>query len=292
LLSGQRPFDGQTTFDVCLKVREGIYRPLVELVPGLPEGLAEAIERAFHPERDQRYQSVADFEVALHPFLGELPGSSVGLPPRPELGGPTRVDAASPRQRQSSPPPAQEAAPVSAEIDALSARSRRPLIIVAACVALLGGAVAWLWHDSTKPELDATAPKAETAQPPTRASAPDVPQPRPSPTLPAPDDVRALERELAAPPSVLDDTNTDATPLPVADRSSEPQTGAPSSSPAPDVTPSTPARRNRRSSRQRSSSAEPPASSRAEISAPASAQPPAAAPGPQGRSGGLRVDEF
>jgi eukaryotic-like serine/threonine-protein kinase len=57
LLSGQRPFDGQSDADTLLRVTQGQHTPLIEVAPDVPGGLAMVVERLLSRDREQRYAS-------------------------------------------------------------------------------------------------------------------------------------------------------------------------------------------------------------------------------------------
>jgi eukaryotic-like serine/threonine-protein kinase len=81
LLSGRRPFDGQTDAETLLRVTAGQHTPLLELAPDVPPGLALAVERLLCRDREQRFSSADACIDALARFspratsfreLGEL----------------------------------------------------------------------------------------------------------------------------------------------------------------------------------------------------------------------------
>ena len=62
LLAGETPFPGP---DFILQKRELAFRPLLELAPGTPKELAEAVERCLKPDPQDRFQSAQEFARAI-----------------------------------------------------------------------------------------------------------------------------------------------------------------------------------------------------------------------------------
>lgn len=72
MLSGLRPADGDDAEIIVAAVEAGRVRNLRELVPGLPEGLVQLIERATAPSRDARFENVSQMRLELAQFAGQL----------------------------------------------------------------------------------------------------------------------------------------------------------------------------------------------------------------------------
>ncbi|HVY46911.1 MAG TPA: serine/threonine-protein kinase, partial [Minicystis sp.] len=68
LLAGKQPFYAETLPQLCAEILTGTPTPLRECRQDVPEGLAQVIERAYARDRGQRYQSIAEFVVALAPY--------------------------------------------------------------------------------------------------------------------------------------------------------------------------------------------------------------------------------
>ncbi len=68
LLAGKQPFYADTLPQLCAEILTGVPTPLRTARPDVPEGLAVVIERAYARDRAARFQSVAEFVVALAPF--------------------------------------------------------------------------------------------------------------------------------------------------------------------------------------------------------------------------------
>ena len=61
LLSGRRPFQGRTLYELMDNIRYAPPPSILKLQPDLPEGLDLVIQRALEKEPDQRYQSGQEF---------------------------------------------------------------------------------------------------------------------------------------------------------------------------------------------------------------------------------------
>jgi serine/threonine-protein kinase len=72
MLSGLRPADGDDAEIIVAAVEAGRVRNLRQLVPGLPEGLVQLIERATAPGRDARFENVSQMRLELAHFAGQL----------------------------------------------------------------------------------------------------------------------------------------------------------------------------------------------------------------------------
>jgi len=92
LLAGTQPFHAETLPQLCAEVLTGTPRPLREFRPDLSEDLAQRLARAYERDKNIRYQSIAEFAVALAPYAPQRSQSTVeriarmgGLPP-PKVG--------------------------------------------------------------------------------------------------------------------------------------------------------------------------------------------------------------
>ncbi len=68
LLTGRQPYVAESFAALCVEIATGVPAPLAEQRPDLPPGLIAAIEKAYVRDPAQRYQSVAEFCVALAPW--------------------------------------------------------------------------------------------------------------------------------------------------------------------------------------------------------------------------------
>lgn len=68
LLVGKQPFYADTLPQLCAEILTGTPTPIHLARPGLPEGFSSVIEKAYARDRANRYQSVAEFVIALAPW--------------------------------------------------------------------------------------------------------------------------------------------------------------------------------------------------------------------------------
>jgi len=121
MLAGTRPADGDDVERIVGQVLTGEVKRLGTLMPELPKGLVDIIEKAMHPNRDERFGSADEFRIALAPYAGALsragelaralpaggatPPSRLPVPPSPNAGPPVSHQPALPL------PPASEKLP-------------------------------------------------------------------------------------------------------------------------------------------------------------------------------------
>jgi serine/threonine-protein kinase len=68
LLVGRQPFYAETLPALCIEIYSGDPTPIRSVRPDIPEGLAQVLERAYARDRANRFQSIAEFVVALGPY--------------------------------------------------------------------------------------------------------------------------------------------------------------------------------------------------------------------------------
>src|SRR5690606_638594 len=68
LLSGRVPYQGETIPEICVQVLQNPPPRLTELRPGAPQDLERIIDQALAKNREQRYQSVADFAADISAY--------------------------------------------------------------------------------------------------------------------------------------------------------------------------------------------------------------------------------
>jgi serine/threonine-protein kinase len=68
LLTGKRPFNGDTLPEVCIKVSTQEPPTLSSLRPNAPAGLEAVVRRCLTKDRERRYRNVAELAQALAPF--------------------------------------------------------------------------------------------------------------------------------------------------------------------------------------------------------------------------------
>ncbi len=221
LLSGRKAFEGDSVATTMYKVLESHPQPVHLLDSAVPPALSLVVERALAKEKTARHQTSSELLDALLQIRGSsLTGRDVPTPAPPQ---PIRV--------------AEIAVPAAPE----PAR-RRPLVIVAAVIALAIGSGAYLMMTGrTEKARTPEPPAAPAAPPPEKASVPTVVPPAPTlqasrgtPTEPVP-------RRRSEPPQK---PPIESAPAPPAARSTVDRTALPPDSlPAavPDVPPPAPA---------------------------------------------------
>ncbi len=71
MLTRLPPFTASNEMDLLIKVRDAKYRPISELVPGIPPELEAIADRCLTRSRAHRYQTAAEVATALRGFLGK-----------------------------------------------------------------------------------------------------------------------------------------------------------------------------------------------------------------------------
>lgn len=71
LLAGRQPFYAETLPQLCAEVLTGIPTPMAAYRPDVPPDLAARLEKAYERDKNQRYQSISEFAVALSPYAPE-----------------------------------------------------------------------------------------------------------------------------------------------------------------------------------------------------------------------------
>jgi eukaryotic-like serine/threonine-protein kinase len=191
MLSGRRPFEGDSIPSALFKIAHAEPAPLPEVAPELRSNVEAVIGKALAKKKSERFASILEFAEALSGAVGQVHPKSVprarasDLPTvRPEPVAATTTSVLV----RARPPPSVEAA-----------RLRRALL----AISVAGGALvlaAVVWKQSTKPTGTAS-PEAGTSGAVTDAAAPAVvalPDPAP---LPAPIDARPPGSPEASPPA-------------------------------------------------------------------------------------------
>jgi serine/threonine protein kinase len=192
MLTGAKAHPGDSYNAILYHVLTQEPRPLDEIRPDLPAGLAGVVGKAMAREAEDRYPSAADFISALVPFAGRVvtpSRSQVGLAP---VGSETM-----------SSPASLPALPASVATGTATARSGRRRVLLwgalaAFMIALAGTAILWL---SLKQEPEQAGVPKPSGPPPTMHPSPPPSTAHPSPP-PAPSAVAPppLPAEPPAPP--------------------------------------------------------------------------------------------
>ncbi|MCC7074250.1 MAG: serine/threonine protein kinase [Deltaproteobacteria bacterium] len=76
MLTGRRLFDQQDEDDVVAAIRSGDYPAPSELRPGVPRPIDRILRKALHSNRDRRFRSAREFQLACEEILRMLPSAS------------------------------------------------------------------------------------------------------------------------------------------------------------------------------------------------------------------------
>lgn len=76
MLVGRRLFDDASEDDAIAAIRAGRYPPPSELRPGVPRPVDRILRRALHPNRERRFRSAREFQLACEEILRVLPNAS------------------------------------------------------------------------------------------------------------------------------------------------------------------------------------------------------------------------
>jgi eukaryotic-like serine/threonine-protein kinase len=232
-LSGVYPFDAETAVALAVAIVLGKSRDLRALAPGIPEGLALAVDKALAKEPDARFRTARELAEALAPFAAPEAASLVegidrraapDLPSRPPAAAeiPIPIEVVAEPTIQATRGTWTTSAPVA---QTPTVRSRGKVAVAAVAVAMVGAlAVGSLFLTGRRGE----APRAAGA-----ASAP-APVPPGPPPPPASASEPSVEDSVAAPaPSVSS--------RPVSSRAtSKKRASPPAANPAPAPAPSPP----------------------------------------------------
>lgn len=87
MLSGKRPYAGETPMSIVLASHEAKRIPLAELNPGIPKSLVEIVDKALSPDPACRFQTAQEMSMVLSAiglWGGPLAASGVGSHPTEE----------------------------------------------------------------------------------------------------------------------------------------------------------------------------------------------------------------
>lgn len=76
MLAGRRLFDHNSEDDVVAAIRKGDYPAPSSVRPGIPRPIDRILRKALHPNRDKRFKSARDFQLACEEILRMLPSAS------------------------------------------------------------------------------------------------------------------------------------------------------------------------------------------------------------------------
>jgi len=82
LLTGQRPFDGASDFDIIQQIVSLPHDPPSRLMPGLPGAMDAVVARALAKSRDERFATAAEFNTALRAAASDAQDRTIAPPPQ------------------------------------------------------------------------------------------------------------------------------------------------------------------------------------------------------------------
>jgi len=110
LLTGKRPFDGQTAYDIAAHALTAPLKPPSAHDPSIPAALDRIILKALSRDPSARYPSMAEFALALHHAISQQTGESGDFASAVTLPLPDRFWS-SPLISQSTVPPSRRQSP-------------------------------------------------------------------------------------------------------------------------------------------------------------------------------------
>ncbi|MBP7021109.1 MAG: protein kinase [Planctomycetes bacterium] len=69
MLTGRNPFEGANFLEVCYNIAHKTARSLEEVLPGTPPQLSNIVKKALAPEREDRYQTAAEFSRDMDEYI-------------------------------------------------------------------------------------------------------------------------------------------------------------------------------------------------------------------------------
>jgi serine/threonine protein kinase len=168
ILSGVRPFEGNSYNETLFHVLTRKHVPLGERRPDLPPALGDAVERALQKDRAERFATVEAFAAAL--------SSAVRPPLGPVLDSLVTLDLESEERTTTRPSSSVTSIPAPARIG--QTRGRPSPVAVALMAAGLGFGLGWAWRvdEAKAPRAAESAPHSEPMAAPLVSAAADGPQ--------------------------------------------------------------------------------------------------------------------
>jgi serine/threonine-protein kinase len=161
LLSGRRPYEGESLLEIVHKIVTQPPAPLEQVCPGLPGAVYDVVRKAMATEPSARFHGASELAEALEPFRGASHPSPAPPATRFEKQLETRCET-----MESPPPSAAPPSVVGVARPALPPRKARNVALGAmaagAAMAVIA-AGAWWTHGTTKGSV--AAPEAGLAAP-------------------------------------------------------------------------------------------------------------------------------
>ena len=286
LLSGKRPFKGDSVAATIFSVLEHEPEPLDSIDPNMNPDLARIVERALAKLPAARYQRIDDMLVDLTTITAAGEQKTLLLPNlvQPQSIAPPPSIVQTRFQQRASAPAAQPAA-VPAPAPPRSVPVRWVALAMAAVVVVAAIAVVLMRGRSSEEPAPAAAPPAQASAPPpakapaaAAAAAPAATPPAPSAPVPAPGARPAEGPRTAAAPPAQTAAAPAATPAPRA--ANEPPQPKPVEPPQVAREPAPQPERQPPVEEPRPAPAVPPAAAPAPVAAPPPPPAPTPAPAP------------
>jgi serine/threonine protein kinase len=237
MVTGQRPFAGDSDYQIMSAHLQQVPAPPIEIVPGVPSALSDLILMSIEKDPAARFQTAEAFRAALGNVLPANAGRTqtiVAARPAMPQAAPASPTVAQPspnvaqRSPQQAPPPLPSAAP--SPVAGQPASSRRGLYMalgsVATLVVLIGAVIEGpkLMHGGASAQSVPTPVATPAAQNPS----PQAPTPAPSSAAPAQAPAAVVPAPAAAPAATQPTRPAQAVPA---------QVSAPVAAPVPVAAP-------------------------------------------------------
>ena len=201
LLSGRKPFDGDSVAATMYKILQELPEPLLSIDPCLPYELVAIVERALAKPRDERYQHMAEMLRDLAVYRQQLIGHDTPVGSRPPSGGharpsdppqpppslsgsdaPTIAHASTPfppvpaDPASGSPPPLTPSPLLTPSVGTQTGTGGQPVPrrwiagVTAAAILVVAALGLWAWQSQAPLVPQLTAPQPAASQPPILAA--------------------------------------------------------------------------------------------------------------------------
>ncbi|HJL00232.1 MAG TPA: serine/threonine-protein kinase [Polyangiaceae bacterium LLY-WYZ-15_(1-7)] len=216
LLTGTRPFDGETFAILLASIHSGTPPPIARLAPATPDALIAIVEKAMRREREERFRSAREMAAALRAAedapapdpatrraaaeakatIRARPGGAETMETIPRMTPVTPAPTAQPEMAPTARPVMTPTARTRA-VEAPAGRRLWAWGLGAGLVGALGLGAAWWIARSPAPP---PTPSAATPPAPAAPPAPSAPPPEPTEALPEVEPAGELPAGLAPPP--------------------------------------------------------------------------------------------
>lgn len=201
LLSGRKPFDGDSVAATMYKILQELPEPLQNIDPGLPYELVAIVERALAKPRDERYQHMAEMlrDLAVYrqqlighdtPAGSRLPSGGHAHPSDPPQPPPSRSGSDAPTIAHGStpfppvpadpfsgsPPPLTPSPLLTPSLGAQMGTGGQPAPrrwiagLTAAAILVVAALGLWAWQSQAPPVPQPSAARPAASQPPILAA--------------------------------------------------------------------------------------------------------------------------